>query len=117
VGEDRDLNFFVDSGLAVFTTEQGQAGVIVAASTLRAWGIAAPPAGRFAEIPWPISLGPVRQNAMTAMAVPDRTWRNFGDWNGIRVEALLSHAFLKNYTWTMDFDRLVYLFHDASAPG
>jgi hypothetical protein len=51
---------------------------------------------------------------MTAVAVPDRTWRAFGDWSGIRVDALLSHAFLKRYTWTIDFDRHVYLFHEAA---
>ncbi len=115
VGEGHDLNFFIDSGLAAFRTDQGQAGLIVSTSTLEAWGIPAPSAGRFAEIPRSIALGRLRQDGMTAVAVPDRTWRDFGDWSGIRVEALLSHAFLKNYAWTIDFDRHVYLFHEASA--
>ena len=51
---------------------------------------------------------------MTAVVVPDRTWRAFGEWSGIRVEALLSHAFLKHYAWTIDFDRRVYLLHDRA---
>ena len=111
VGDARDLNVFVDSGLAFFRSDQGQAGLLVSTSTLEAWGIPAPPEGCFAEIPGPVGLGPLRQQGMTAVAVPDRTWRGFGDWSGIRVEALLSHAFLKHYAWTIDFDRRVYVFH------
>ncbi len=111
LGEGHDLNLFIDSGLAAFRTDQGQAGLLVSARTLEAWGIPAPAAGRFAEIPGPIALGPLRQEGMTAVAVPDRVWRDFGDWSGIRVEALLSYAFLKNYAWTIDFDRRVYVFH------
>jgi len=114
VCEDHDVNF-IDSGLAFFRSDQGQAGLMVSTSTLEAGGIPAPPTGRFAEIPGSIALGPVHQDGMMAVAVPDRVWRDFGDWSGIRVDALLSHAFLKNYAWTIDFDRRVYLFHDASA--
>ena len=115
IGEDRDLNFFIDSGLAFFRSDQGQAGLLLSASTLQACGIPAPSAGRFAEIPGPVALGPVRQHGMTAVVVPDRTWRAFGEWSGIRVEALLSHAFLKHYAWTIDFDRRVYLLNDGAA--
>ena len=57
----------------------------------RVLGVPAPPAGRFAEIPGPIALGALRQNGLTAVAVPNRVWRDFGDWNGMRVDALLSH--------------------------
>jgi hypothetical protein len=110
VGQDRDVNFFIDSGLAAVRTDQGQAGLIVSTSTLDAWGIPPPPAGRFAEMPWSLALGPLRQEGLTAVAVPDGVWRDFGDWSGIRVEALLSHACLKQYAWTIDFDRHVYTF-------
>ena len=92
VGDARDVNVFVDSGLAFFRSDQGQAGLLVSTSTLEAWGIPAPPEGCFAEIPGPVALGALRQQGMTAVAVPDRMWRDFGDWSGIRVEALLSHA-------------------------
>lgn len=108
---DHDLSFFIDSGLAAFRSDQGQAGLLTSISTLKRWGIPAPSNGRFAEIPWPTALGPLRQDGLTAVAVPDRTWRGFGDWSGICVEALLSHAFLKHYRWTIDADRHVYTFH------
>jgi hypothetical protein len=113
LGETHDLNVFVDSGLAVFRTDQGQAGLLVSTSTLGEWGVPAPAAGHFAAIPQSIALGPLRQDGMTAVVVSDRTWREFGDWSGIRVEALLSHAFLKRYAWTIDFERRVFLFHAA----
>jgi hypothetical protein len=110
IGTDRDLSFFIDSGLAIFTTDQGQAAMLVSRGTLEAWGLPQPASGRFAEIPQSIALGSVAQNGTTAFVVPDRTWRAFGDWSGIRVDALLSHAFLKKYAWTIDFDRRVYAF-------
>jgi hypothetical protein len=116
IGEGRDVNFFIDSGLAAFRSDQGQAGLLASTSTLEAWGVPAPSADRFAEIPCSVALGPVRQDGLTALAVPDRTWRDFGAWAGIRVEALLSHAFLKKYVWTIDFERGVYLFHAAPDP-
>ena len=114
IGEDRDVNFFIDSGLAAFRSDQGQAGLLASTSTLQAWGIPAPSADRFAEIPCSVGLGPLRQDGLTAMAVPERTWRDFGAWSGIGVEALLSHAFLKKYAWTIDFERRVFLFHAAT---
>ena len=39
IGEDRDVNFFVDSGLAAFRSDQGQAGLLASTSTLESWGI------------------------------------------------------------------------------
>jgi hypothetical protein len=114
IGEDREINFFIDSGLAAFRSDQGQAGLLASTSTLEACGVPAPSEGRFTEISWPVVLGPLRQFGLTAVAVPNRTWRAFGTRGGIGVEALLSHAFLKEYAWTIDFERRVYLFHAAS---
>jgi hypothetical protein len=31
-----------------------------------------------------------------------------GDWSGLDVTALLSHAYFKAYTWTLDFDSQSY---------
>ena len=33
--------------------------------------------------------------------------RNFG---GVRINGLISHAWLKNYTWTINFDEYEYIF-------
>ena len=32
---------------------------------------------------------------------------------GVRIDGLLSHAFLKNYSWTLDFDKHRYIFVDS----
>jgi hypothetical protein len=50
---------------------------------------------------------------VTAFVVTDRTWRQFGDGSGLDVTALLSHAYFKQYAWTLDFDRQVYMLHAA----
>jgi hypothetical protein len=42
------------------------------------------------------------------MAKDKVPYRPFG---GVRIDGLLGHAFLKNYTWTLDFDRRRYLLH------
>jgi len=119
LGAGRDLNLFIDSGLAAFTSEQGQAAVLASSSNLRDWRVPAPAQGRFAAIPEPVALASARRDGLTAFEVPDRAWRAFGDWHGVRVDALLSHGFLKHFVWTLDFDRMVYLFHDPieSATG
>lgn len=50
---------------------------------------------------------------MTAFGVPDKTWKDFGDWGGLTVDGLISWGFLKNFTWTIDFDRHVYVLAGA----
>jgi hypothetical protein len=112
VGE-RPVNFFVDSGLAVFNHEQGQAGLLLPRRTLEAWNLRAPSGHAFAAIPSPVGVGSAVRERLTAFVVSNRTWRQFGTWNGLDVTALLSHAFLKHFAWTLDFDRQVYWLRDA----
>ena len=71
--------------------------------------------GNFAAIPWPVALGSAERDDMTAFVVSNRTWRQFGDWSRLKVAALLSHAFFKRYSWTLDFDRQVYWLHEAAS--
>ncbi|MBY0564714.1 MAG: retroviral-like aspartic protease family protein [Hyphomonadaceae bacterium] len=112
IGAGSEVPLFIDSGLAAFTTEQGQAALLASQSTLRRWGATAPADGRFAELPVSVRLGPVEASGLTAFEVSDTVWRNgFGDWNGVNVEALISHGFLKHWAWTLDFDRQRLLFH------
>jgi hypothetical protein len=33
-----------------------------------------------------------------------------GSLGGISIDGLISHAFLKEYVWTLDFDRMRYVF-------
>ena len=71
--------------------------------------------GRFAELPGPVAVGPALRGGLTAYPIPDPTWRDFGDWGGIRVDALVSWGYLRHFSWTIDFDRRQYLFGEA--PG
>ena len=32
------------------------------------------------------------------------------DLGGVQIDGLISHAFLKEYVWTLDFDRMRYVF-------
>ena len=115
VGGLSDANLFVDSGLVAFTAEQGQAALLVARGALASWGLALPPDGRFAELPGPLAIGAAVRGGLTAYPIPDSTWRDFGDWGGIRVDALVSWGFLRHFSWTIDFDRRRYLFGET--PG
>ena len=54
----------------------------------------------------PLALGPLEQT--NHLFLPGRvTPTRFG---GVRIDALLSHAFLKRYAWTLDFANREYLF-------
>jgi hypothetical protein len=101
---ERATAFFVDSGLAAVRDDQGQASLLISSPMLEQLGIVRPRDGRVAELPGSVWLGGAEQSRLTAYPVPARTWREFGDWSGVRVEALLSHGFLKNYAWTLDFE-------------
>lgn len=108
-----DANLFVDSGLVAFTAEQGQAALLASRGTLSSGGMTLPADGRFVELPGPLAIGPAVRDGLTAYPIPDRMWRDFGDWGGIRVDALVSWGFLRHFSWTIDFDRRHYLFGRA----
>jgi len=108
VGPLEPVQLFVDSGL-VAVSEQGQATLLAPRSTSKAWGASVPPPPNFADIPGEVGVGPASRRECTAFTIPDRTWREFGDWGGIKVVALLSWGFLKHFVWTIDFDRQIYM--------
>jgi hypothetical protein len=99
-----ERNLFVDTGLVAAHPEQGQVDLLAPAGALRRWGAAPPAPGRFAELPGALALGGVRRERPTALEVPGGTWKDFGDFGGIGVEALLSWGYLHRLTWTIDFE-------------
>jgi hypothetical protein len=103
-------NLFVDSGVVAFTAEQGQAALLASRGALTSRGIALPPDGLFADLPGSVAIGTASLDGLTAFPIPDSRWRDFGDWGGIRVDALVSWGFLRHFSWTIDFDRRTYLF-------
>jgi hypothetical protein len=107
-GEHKDLNFFVDSGLvAIDPTNGRQACFMSSAKLYKKWGVDAELVKkRFFETPVPISLGPLEQKNQYFMP----TKSPVSTLGGVRIDGLLSHGFLCKYSWTLDFDRRVYVF-------
>jgi len=112
VGEHRNLNFFVDSGLVSLHSD-GKGGVKQAAFWALAedsekWGLSSDVVSEEVfESPLPLSIGPLKQSGLLFLAKEEQPVESLG---GIRIHGLLSHAFLKKYTWTLDFDLQRYLF-------
>lgn len=120
-GTRQDLNYFIDSGLAyVVQDDDGspprQACLYATARQYRSWGV--PPAraaGPHFDANAPVSLGPLRQHRQFVATAPGRRtpWASFG---GVRIDGLLSHAFLGRYAWTIDFDQHEYVFRRPLLP-
>ena len=114
IGARRDLNFFVDSGL-VSLHPDGNGGTRQASFTsskrrLKEFGIARGEINRlFFEFPARLTLGPLAEDR-PMVVVGAAGDQNFG---GVRIDGLISHAFLSRYVWTIDFDSHEYRF----APG
>ena len=109
-----DLNFFVDSGL-VSVHPDGKGGLRQASFTsskrkFKEWGISEALIKKdFFESPGPLYLGPLSEER--PILVPGAAGdTNFG---GVRIDGLISHGFLKRYSWTIDFDKREYRFADS----
>lgn len=112
----RDLNLFVDSGL-VSLHPDGKGGTRQASFTsskrrCQQWGMPAADIGRgFFEWPGRLSLGSLDEDR-PMVVVGAAGDQNFG---GVRIDGLISHAFLKRYAWTIDFDTHQYRFAGRAA--
>jgi hypothetical protein len=112
VSDHRDLNFFVDSGLVLLKPDgrggQKQAALSAQTRSFRDWGVPrGDTRGKLFDAPLRLSLGEVSaENFM--FHVDDRpAWSSFG---GVRIDGLISHAFLSRRAWTLDFDRRLFVF-------
>jgi len=99
----RACPLFLDSGLAAFDGQGRQAAMLMAKGLAHRFD----PAGAkqaFAALP-ALKLDRLASAAGAALAyvVADGKWREFGDWNGVEVAALLSWGFLGNGVWTIDY--------------
>lgn len=115
LGDRVHLNFFVDSGLVSLhpdgTGGSRQASFTSSEKKFRRWGIARSDLRRGVfESAAALCLGPLCQQRPLCVvgAAGDTT---FG---GIRIDGLISHAFLKRYVWTIDFDARIYQFAEPS---
>lgn len=103
------INLFVDSGLVVVTPEQGQASFLISYEQLRNLGIQRNDAQLFNQITEPSGLEGVYSKNLLVYPIPDRTWRNYGNWGGMEVAALLGWGYLKHYCWTIDFENRIFI--------
>lgn len=114
VGDADGLNFFIDSGLVSLHPQPDgsvrQAALIVARDDLAGWGSAYSETGQdgVVELTDAIRLGGLAQCEHLVLV---RERGIVSDMGGIRIDGLLSHAFVKQYAWTIDFDERRYLFH------
>lgn len=110
VGTIKPVNFFVDSGAVAVNEEQEQSSLLASKSVLSSWHISQSKSGQIVDISEKIGLGGAVQEKTLAFVVTDSQWKAFGNWGGIKVDALISWGFLKHFAWTIDFDRHVYTF-------
>ncbi len=110
-GDHRSLNFFIDSGLVKLGWSRlwlRQACFATTPALYKTWGVEEDAAeSDLFQSPLPISLGELEQRDQFFTPTPELYASSFG---GVRIDGLLSHAFLKRYAWTIDFDRGVYVF-------
>ena len=110
-GKHRSLNFFIDSGLVKLGWSRfwlRQACFSTTSELYKKWGVEDDVEdGDLFQSDLPISLGELVQTDQFFETTPKPYASSFG---GVRIDGLLSHAFLKKYAWTIDFDRSVYVF-------
>jgi hypothetical protein len=108
-----DLNFFFDSGLVALTEINGklkQAPFTASKEKMKLWGFDERGLNktRFFPTKYPLAVrGLVQENTLIWYDVNLKKDRNFG---GVRIDELISHAFLSKYSWTIDFDKREYIF-------
>jgi tetratricopeptide (TPR) repeat protein len=107
------LNFFFDSGLValeMFDGQLKQAAFSASKEKLIEWGFDQSQLDktRFFPTQYPLGVkGLIQENTLIWYSGNLEKDRNFG---GVRMDGLISHAFLSKYSWTIDFDKHEYIF-------
>lgn len=115
IGDRGNLNFFIDSGLVSMHPDGDrgvrQAAFVAARNDLETWCIdlSNTLASGAVQLSQDLSLGPLTQSNHIILA-PDR--RILSSMDEEEIHGLLSHAFLKQYAWTIDFKAGLYYFQE-----
>lgn len=113
MGEHRDLNFFIDSGLVSLHPGKGglrQVAFTAPPNSFIKWGFKPEDVKkRVFDSHLPLILGPLEQEGHLVLAGREER-DSWGKFMEVRIDGLLSHAFLKHYVWTIDFDERTYIF-------
>ena len=112
----KGLTFLIDSGLAAFGQPVAEGPLVQAAfmtwyGRLKENGIVAKE--NEAQFPYfyrisSLGIGDLIQHDLCGF-IKDRNAAPLLI-DGIMIDGLISHAYLKNYTWTLDFDRHEFIF-------
>jgi tetratricopeptide (TPR) repeat protein len=108
-----NLNFFFDSGLVAMANINGQitqAPFTASRQKMISWGFDENELNRsrFFITKHPLTIkGLVQENTLIWYDMNLEKDRSFG---GIRIDGLISHAFLSKYSWTIDFDKHEFTF-------
>jgi hypothetical protein len=111
--EHDSLNFFFDSGLIAITVIDGkpaQASFTASREKLLHWGFdeSSMKQTNFFQTEYSLEIGGLSQP--NTLVWYDHNLTKDRIFGGIRIDGLISHAWLKNYTWTIDFYNMEYTF-------
>lgn len=120
----KNLNFFVDTGLVYFHADGRQAAFLTSTKKLIDMGYDSRvlAQSKVVDALGDIGLSEVVQSGHVIRHQDEIT---FGDFGGVEISGLIAHAFLRSYSWTIDFERMSYSFlkpvqrpkvRDVSAP-
>jgi hypothetical protein len=107
------LNFFFDSGLCAIADINGelkQAPFTTSKETLVKWGFKRSDLENSTFFPTMDSLGLHGLTQPNTLIWYDKNLEKNRSFGGVQIDGLISHAWLKNYTWTIDFDKMKYYF-------
>jgi hypothetical protein len=107
------LNFFFDSGLCAIADINGelkQAPFTTSKETLVKWGFKRSELENSTFFPTTDSLGISGLTQPNTLIWFDKNLEKNRSFGGVQIDGLISHAWLKNYTWTIDFDKMKYYF-------
>lgn len=111
--EHDSLNFFFDSGLIAITVIDGkpaQASFTASRDKLLQWGFDENKMKQTTFFPTSYALEVCGFSQPNTLVWYDHNLPKDRVFGGIRIDGLISHAWLKNYTWTIDFDQMKYTF-------
>ena len=108
-----NINLFFDSGLIFIQEVDGkpvQASFTASKSSLLKWGFDKNILKGDGFIPTEHSLSVKSLSQPNTPIWYDSNLKKDRNFGGIRIDGLISHAWLKNYSWTIDFDKMEYIF-------
>ena len=113
LADNDNINLFFDSGL-IFIQEVDekleQASFTASKTSLLKWGFDKNILKVDGFIPTEHSLSVKSLSQPNTLIWYDSNLKKDRNFGGIRIDGLISHAWLKNYSWTIDFDKMEYIF-------